>query len=85
MRGRGRGLKREGEGLINILPLKRGGLLERGGLNREFTVFYWRRLSPLPVEKWYLDSAIRRIKIYPVDNAIDFPNTYQQDSDLSGR
>ena len=31
MRGRRRGLKREGEGLINILPLKRGGLLEWGG------------------------------------------------------
>ena len=31
-----------------------------------------------------LDSAIHRIKIYPVDNAIDFPNTYPLDSDLSG-
>ena len=41
--GRGGGLNREG-GLINFLPLKRGGLLEGGGLfereglNREFTV-----------------------------------------------
>ena len=31
-----------------------------------------------------LDSAIHRIKIYPVDNAIGLPNTYRLDSDLSG-
>ena len=31
-----------------------------------------------------LDSAIHRIKIYPVGNAIGFPNTYPLDSDLSG-
>ena len=31
-----------------------------------------------------LDSAIHRIKIYSVDNAIGFPNTYPLDSDLSG-
>ena len=31
-----------------------------------------------------LDRAIYRIKIYPVDNAIGFPNTYPLDSDLSG-
>ena len=31
-----------------------------------------------------VDSAIHRIKIYPVDNAIGFPNTYLLDSDLSG-
>ena len=30
-----------------------------------------------------LDSAIHRIKIYPVDNAIGSPNTYPLDSDLS--
>ena len=30
------------------------------------------------------DSAIHRIKIYPVDNAIGFPNTYPVNSDLSG-
>ena len=30
-----------------------------------------------------LDSAIHRIKIYPVDNAIGFPKTYPLDSDLS--
>ena len=30
-----------------------------------------------------LDSAIHRIKIYLVDNAIGFPNTYPLDSDLS--
>ena len=31
-----------------------------------------------------LDSAIHRIKIYPVDSAIGFPNTYPLDSGLSG-
>ena len=31
-----------------------------------------------------LDSAIHRIKICLVDNAIGFPNTYPLDSDLSG-
>ena len=31
-----------------------------------------------------LDSAIRRIKIYPMDSAVGFPNTYPLDSDLSG-
>ena len=30
-----------------------------------------------------LDSAIHQIKVYPVDNAIGFPNTYPLDSDLS--
>ena len=30
-----------------------------------------------------LDSAIHRIKIYPVDNAIGSSNTYPLDSDLS--
>ena len=32
-----------------------------------------------------LDSAIHRIKIYSVDNVIDFPNTYPLHSGLSGR
>ena len=31
-----------------------------------------------------LDSAIHRINLYPVDNAIGFPNTFPLDSDLSG-
>ena len=31
-----------------------------------------------------LDSAIHRIKIYPVNDAIGFPNTYLLDSGLSG-
>ena len=30
-----------------------------------------------------LDSAIHRIKIYPLDSAVVFPNTYPLDSDLS--
>ena len=31
-----------------------------------------------------MDNAIHWIKLYPVDNTIDFPNTYPLDSDLSG-
>ena len=31
-----------------------------------------------------LDNAIHSIKIYPVDNAIVFPNTHALHSDLSG-
>ena len=31
-----------------------------------------------------LDSAIHRINHYPADSVIDFLNTYQLDSDLSG-
>ena len=31
-----------------------------------------------------LDSAIHRVKIYPMDSAIGFPSTYPLDSDLSG-
>ena len=30
------------------------------------------------------DSAIHRIKLYPLNSAIGFPNTYPLDSDLSG-
>ena len=31
-----------------------------------------------------VDRAIRWINLYPVGNAIGFPNTYPLDSDLSG-
>ena len=32
-----------------------------------------------------MDSAIHRMNLYPVDNAVGFPNnTYPLDSDLSG-
>ena len=31
-----------------------------------------------------LDSAIHRINHYPADSVLDFRNTYQLDSDLSG-
>ena len=31
-----------------------------------------------------LDSAIHRVRIYPLDSAIGFPNTYLLDKDLSG-
>ena len=30
-----------------------------------------------------LDSAIHRMKSYPLDNAVGFPSTYPMDSDLS--
>ena len=32
----------------------------------------------------HVDSAIRWINLYPVGNAIGFPNTYPLNSDLSG-
>ena len=35
------GLNREEGGFINFPPPKRGGLFERGGLNREFAVSYF--------------------------------------------
>ena len=37
-------------------------------------------------EKWItvFTPGIHRINLYPVDNAIDFPNTYPLDSDISG-
>ena len=38
----------------------------------------------LPAVVQTLDSTIHRIKIYPMDSAIGFPNTYPPDSDLSG-
>ena len=40
--------------------------------------------KPLAAVVQTLDSAIHRIRIYPVDKAISFPNTYPLDSDLSG-
>ena len=44
----------EGEGgLINFPPLKRGGLFERGGLNRGFTVC--NKLSSIKEMYMYLD------------------------------
>ena len=44
-------------------------------------VFFVVDLAPV-VQK--LDSAIHRINLYPVDNAIGFSNAYPLDSDLSG-
>ena len=38
--------------------------------------------APIIVQK--VDSTIRWINLYPVDNAIGFPNTYPLESDLSG-
>ena len=40
-------------------------------------------ISQAPVVQ-KVDSAIQRINLCPVDNAIGFPNTYPLDSDLSG-
>ena len=45
---------------------------------------FYRKSELLALVVQTLDSAIHRIKIYPVDNAIGFPNTYPLDSDLSG-
>ena len=40
-------------------------------------------VDPAPVVQ-KVDSAIRWINLYSVDNAIGFPNTYPLDRDLSG-
>ena len=40
---------------------------------------YWPQLF-----KSWIANYIHRINLYPVDNAIGFPNTYPLDSDLSG-
>ena len=45
---------------------------------------FYRKSELLALVVQTFDSAIHRIKIYPVDNAIGFPNTYPLDSDLSG-
>jgi len=45
-------------------------------------VLIWSEELASVVQK--LDSTIHRINLYPVGNAIDFPNTYPLDSDLSG-
>ena len=47
-----------------------------------FVEFYYFTHQGPVVQK--LDSAIDQINLYPVDNAIGFPNTYPLDSDLSG-
>ena len=45
---------------------------------------FYRKSELLALVVQTLDSAIHRLKIYPVDNAIGFPNTYPLDGDLSG-
>ena len=40
-------------------------------------------ISQAPVVQ-KVDRAIQWINLYPVDNAIGFPNTHPLDSDLSG-
>ena len=48
-----------------------------------YCAIHWIVIYQGPVAQT-LDTAIHRIKIYPVDNAIGFPNTYPLDNDLSG-
>ena len=55
---------------------KRESLFNVNTIKRKFTL-----LAPA-VQK--VDSAIHRINLYPVDNAVGFPNTYPLDSDLFG-
>ena len=59
------------------------GIRTRGLCIRAAVLFQlgYKDLAPV-VQK--LDSAIHRINLYAVDNAIGFPNTYPLDSDLSG-
>ena len=42
---------------------------------------YNKGLAPVVQE---VDNAIHRKNLYPLDNAMGFPNTYLLDSDLSG-
>ena len=56
--GGGGGLNREG-GLINFPPLKRGGLIREGGLNRGFTVYYLFHSYP-----WYFCFNSQRSSPY---------------------
>ena len=57
-----------------------GLLTQNRYVNTVISVTSWNDQAPVVQT---LDSAIHRIKIYPVDNAIVFPNTYPLDSDLS--
>ena len=51
------------------------------GISHKEEVIILRLLVPVVQT---LDSTIHRIKVYPMNNAIGFPNTYPLDSDLSG-
>ena len=55
--------------------------MEIFGITCEGGPLWLRGLAPVVQT---LDSTIHRIKIYPVNDAIGFPNTYLLDSDLSG-
>ena len=55
--------------------------MEIFGITCEGGPLWLRGLAPVVQ---MLDSTIHRIKIYPVNDAIGFPNTYPLDSDLSG-
>ena len=50
----------------------------------ESSLVHMQSLTKLAAVIQWLDSAIHRLKIYPVDNAAGFPSTYWLDSDLSG-
>ena len=50
----------------------------------ESSLVHMQSLTKLAPVVQLLDSAIHRLKFYPVDNAAGFPNTYPLDSDLSG-
>ena len=51
----------------------------------ESSLVHMQSLTKLAPVVQSLDSAIQRLKVYPVDNTIiGFPNTYPLDSDLSG-
>ena len=53
-------------------------------MHRKVKYKQWNKFLILAPVVQTLDSAIHRIKTYPMDNAIGFPNTYPLDSDLSG-
>ena len=66
----------EGKNLNNDSHIDRDALAVNCWFSVLLTLYFWAELF----EKWILLS----IDLYPVNNAIDFPNTYPLDSDLSG-
>ena len=51
-------------------------------ITQKIFLLQWNIIPQAPVVQT-LDSTIHQIKIYPLDNAIGFPNTYPLDRDLS--
>ena len=61
----------------------RSQYLSRAQIYRRRTEVCSSPIDQAPVVQKF-DSTIHRINLYPLDDAIGFPNTYPLDSDLSG-